>query len=50
MGAAGEKGADYASTELTRLKGIVNSKVSDKKKEMFGKRINILSSFITKEL
>lgn len=42
------KGADYPATELARLKGIVNTKISDKKKEMFSSRINILSSFITK--
>ena len=31
----GDKGEDYPKTELTRLKAMVDSKISDKKKELF---------------
>lgn len=41
----GEKGDDYPKTELARLKSMVDSKISDKKKELFRTRINILSAF-----
>lgn len=43
----GEKGAEYPKTELARLKSMVGGKLSDKKKELFQTRINILSSFQT---
>lgn len=45
MKRVGERGAEYPKTEITRLKAMVNDKISEKKKEMFSKRINILSSF-----
>ena len=43
-----ERGDEYPATELARLKKMASDKISDKKKEMFSKRINILSAFITK--
>jgi hypothetical protein len=48
MNRVNEKGDAYPKTELERLKAMVKEKISDKKKAMFGNRINILSSFITK--
>lgn len=48
MNRVNEKGDDYPKKELDRLKAMVKAKISDKKKAMFGPRINILSSFVTK--
>jgi len=39
------KGEGYLATEPARLKRLLDSNISDGKKEEFKKRINVLSSF-----
>eukprot|EP00045_Choanoeca_perplexa_P003459 m.31291 g.31291 ORF g.31291 m.31291 type:complete len:244 (+) comp12054_c0_seq1:112-843(+) len=41
-----EKGLDFAATESKRVKKLLQGKVSDDKKAMLKKRLNILSSFV----
>ena len=40
-----EKGVEFVSNEITRVKKLLNEKVSDAKKAMFKTRLDILSSF-----
>ncbi|KAK7475668.1 hypothetical protein BaRGS_00033094 [Batillaria attramentaria] len=40
-----EKGDDFIKTEIERVEKLKDGKVSDKKKEQLGSRLNILSSF-----
>lgn len=40
-----EKGDDFVKTEQERVKKIMNSKVSEEKKNQLGIRINILQTF-----
>lgn len=40
-----EKGVDYIDTEVTRVQKLLKDKITDKKKELFKKRLDILSSF-----
>ena len=40
-----EKGDEYVTSEMNRVRGLLEGKVKDDKKEMFKIRINILSSF-----
>jgi len=39
------KGVDYIDTEVTRVQKLLKDKITDKKKELFKKRLDILSSF-----
>ena len=40
-----EKGAGFIDTETGRVKKLMGGKITDKKKELFGERLNILASF-----
>jgi hypothetical protein len=40
-----EKGADFVGTEIERLEKLRSGKLSDKKKEQIGDRLNILATF-----
>ena len=40
-----EKGVDYIDSEVTRVQKLLKDKITDKKKELFKKRLDILSSF-----
>lgn len=40
-----EKGVEYVDTETTRVQKLLKDKITDKKKELFKKRLDILSSF-----
>lgn len=40
-----EKGVEYVDTEATRVQKLLKDKITDKKKELFKKRLDILSSF-----
>ena len=40
-----DKGDDFISNEIERVEKLKDGKVSDKKKEQLGKRLNILTSF-----
>lgn len=40
-----EKGVDYVDTEMARVQKLLKDKITDKKKELFKKRLDILSSF-----
>jgi len=43
-----EKGEDFVNTEKDRLQGLVNSpSATDKKKNEFSKRLNVLNQFVT---
>ena len=45
-----EKGDGFVETELERLEKLRSGKLSDKKKEQIGGRLNILSTFIVSKL
>lgn len=40
-----EKGVEYVDTETIRVQKLLKDKITDKKKELFKKRLDILSSF-----
>ena len=40
-----DKGSNFINTEMERVEKLKDGKVSDKKKEQLGKRLNILTSF-----
>lgn len=40
-----EKGVEYVEAEMTRVQKLLKDKITDKKKELFKKRLDILSSF-----
>ena len=40
-----EKGDDFIESEITRVEKLKDGKVSDRKKEQLGNRLNILTSF-----
>ena len=40
-----EKGADYVDNEVTRVQKLLKDKITDKKKDLFKKRLDILTSF-----
>eukprot|EP00730_Choanoeca_flexa_P017027 TRINITY_DN8146_c0_g1_i2.p1 TRINITY_DN8146_c0_g1~~TRINITY_DN8146_c0_g1_i2.p1 ORF type:complete len:249 (+),score=109.73 TRINITY_DN8146_c0_g1_i2:210-956(+) len=44
-----EKGLDFPASETKRVKKLLDGKVSDEKKAMLKKRLNILSSFASKQ-
>jgi len=45
-----EKGDGFVETEVERLEKLRSGKLSDKKKEQIGGRLNILSTFIVSKL
>ena len=40
-----EKGVDYVDSEVARVQKLLKDKITDKKKEQFKKRLDILTSF-----
>lgn len=40
-----EKGVDYVDSEVSRVQKLLKDKITDKKKEQFKKRLDILTSF-----
>lgn len=40
-----EKGVDYVDSEVTRVQKLLKDKITDKKKDQFKKRLDILTSF-----
>ena len=40
-----EKGVEYIDSEVTRVQKLLKDKITDKKKELFKKRLDILTSF-----
>ena len=40
-----EKGVDYVDNEVTRVQKLLKDKITDKKKDQFKKRLDILTSF-----
>ena len=44
-----EKGPSFISAETNRVKKLLGGKITEKKKKLFGERLNILSSFTSKD-